>query len=168
LALFFGLAVGKRILAKFAKSDGLLAEILRKLLPFELLRVPFVAELFSRAACAGELAALAPIEIRPANPPDASPSPKLHPAEELNRFPDFLTVKSRTDPPTRAIWKAMKIKTEGIFGEGQHFSTYASWRWTTTTSLLQNLNEILSATATTSATWRELFRLTGNFCASVL
>src|ERR1039458_1779197 len=45
------------------------------------------------------------------------PSPKLLPAEELNRVPDFLTVKSRSDPPTRAIWKAMKIKTEGILAK---------------------------------------------------
>ena|ERR1035441_9151202 len=42
---------------------------------------------------------------------------KLHPAEELNRVRDFLTVKSRSDPPTRAIWKAKKIKTEGILAK---------------------------------------------------
>jgi hypothetical protein len=42
------------------------------------------------------------------------PSPKLHPAEELNRIPNILTVKSRLDYPTRANWETLKIKADGI------------------------------------------------------
>jgi hypothetical protein len=41
-------------------------------------------------------------------------SPKLHPAEKLNKSLDILTVKSRLDRPTRARWKAMKIQADGI------------------------------------------------------
>src|ERR1035441_4642868 len=41
-------------------------------------------------------------------------SPKLHPAEKLNRRLDILTVKSRLDRPTRASWKAMKTQADGI------------------------------------------------------
>jgi hypothetical protein len=41
-------------------------------------------------------------------------SPKLHPAKKLIRRLDILTVKSRLDRPTRASWKAMKTKADGI------------------------------------------------------
>src|ERR1019366_6227458 len=49
-------------------------------------------------------------------------SPKLHPAEKLNRRLDILTVKSRLDRPTRASWKTMKTQAHGIL---------ARHRWTT-------------------------------------
>src|ERR1035441_3732953 len=44
----------------------------------------------------------------------ACASPKLHPAEKLNKRLDILTVKSRLDRPTRASWKAMKTQADGI------------------------------------------------------
>jgi hypothetical protein len=41
-------------------------------------------------------------------------SPKLHPAEKLNRILDLLMVKSWLYSPTRAVWKAMKMQGGGI------------------------------------------------------
>jgi hypothetical protein len=57
-------------------------------------------------------------------------SPKLHPAEKLNRRLDILTVKSRLDRPTRASWKAMKTQAAGIL---------ARHRWQTTDFYLPSL-----------------------------
>jgi hypothetical protein len=41
-------------------------------------------------------------------------SPKLHPAEKLNRRLDIFTVKGRLDCPIRASWKAMKTQADGV------------------------------------------------------
>src|SRR5665213_2111792 len=55
---------------------------------------------------------------------DTCASPKLHPAEKLNRRLDILTVKSRLDRPTRASWKAMKTQADGILA--RHKSVFVT------------------------------------------
>src|ERR1039458_558328 len=62
------------------------------------------------------------------------PSPKLHPAEELNRVSDILTVKSYLDRPTRACWKAMKIKAEGILAKDNTYLDEFTFRFNRRTS----------------------------------
>jgi alpha/beta hydrolase fold len=55
--------------------------------------------------------------VAPQYPFPACASPKLHPAEKLNRRLDILTVESRLDRPTHASWKAMKTQADGILAK---------------------------------------------------
>src|ERR1019366_2476464 len=59
----------------------------------------------------------------------APASPKLHPAEKLNRCLDILTVKSRLDRPTRASWKAMKTQADGILARHSFPVTLYKEQW---------------------------------------